>query len=556
MTREEYEDLQESGFSPQQINQISILETHYFEVDAILQYISPDIDVEYIRNINEIFKRNDDEVSEYDTQFMMKMLKSNLDPNLYLDKDYPEEIKSALEEVIVDIISYTHLEKTNYINLINKIKQFSNEEEASWLLDATRDVLKKMPTVDLDLIFREGFNERQIYYATFLLTRDCSDVIKDIPRIKDVEDYYFDIPNIKHIIETKMDFADICNSYDPENIRRMLAAYERGIIVNDYLLNKPYSNNVLLCEKLLLMNSGGELGDEIIEKCLTLGWEYSTKKDDVWTSIIVLTHSGFDLKEYFTEFPDNFGIKLFEILIEEGCIENEIKRYVSLFEKNNDFAKCTHLEKEDILAIINLYENDYDISKVIEMGLTKKDIDNLLDISIKCDLDFEGLLCIGFSQTELELLDACVKYDRYDIVNAVINVEYPTKKAYKNIINILEEDNKNGTKHKISNLLFDKGNDVFESYDSEYEFTEEQKELLADAMLNGDINEKNVDVIRNNNIMTEKMEALISLMSEGLDVTVIVEKIDDLWVDDIETLGDCLRLGFKLSVDDKTITKE
>ena len=558
MTVQEYEELQENGFSVQQINQISILETNYFELEAILKYVTQETDAENIRKLNEIFKKFGCDIIEYDVEFMMMMLKYNLNPKLYYDEIYDDYVKEALQNTILKMRNADELLKEKCTQLIGKIKELvcENEEENELLSHITNNILPEIATIDLNKIFLPTFNVEQVRYAASLYRHHFEHLIPEIAKINNPDNFMYNGDALKKIVKHGMDFASICNSYDTNNTNYMLRAYEDyGIDVNPFLLNKPYSNNVLLCQKLLNMDREGLLGSDTIEKCLELGWEYDSKEEGAWTKIAVLESTGFDLKKYFDEFPGKFGIMLFETLVEAGYVDSEIQRFIKLFSKDRNLNTIKQLESEDILSIINLYENDYDISVLIANEIQKKTIDILLDISIKCDLDFESLLCRDYKDYELLIIENCIENNRFDVIPALIAVRYPSNGAYELLMDIMDHDTATGEHHNIINLLFDKGNDVFNGFDECYEFSVEQKYMLAWAMVRDGIDDKNIDMIRDTKIEDTKMRTLVWIIEKGHDVSEIVKKIDTLEEDDIMTLGKCLELGFNLSADEKDLNR-
>lgn len=561
MTNEEYMQLQEDGFSSQQISQISILEKHYFEVSTILEYITPKTDVNYIRNLNEIFKKFDDDLSEYNTQILMQMISVNIDPMLFLDKEYNDEKDYALGLIMKHMIRHNDKYTFNYTGLISKIKEMDTEESVYRAVEA---ILKEFPNIEPTEVIKDGFTERDVEYAVFLAKHGCKELIDEIPKLNE---YYWDSGKyIPKILEYNFPFVDMINSYTHDSLVQVIDVYEKeNLNLNEYLLNKPYSNNVLLCRHLLSTNP--PLKDETIETCLSLNWKYDINDYGTWNTIITFTEIGFNLNEYFTHFPGEFGISLFEALIEENCTENQIKKYIKLFEEENkdgfttDYRLGTKhyslgafniLNKEDILCLLNLYDNNYDISNAIKNKLRKTDIDMLLDISIKCDLDFEELLLKEhYEDCELLILENCVENNRYDVAEAIIKSNKHDGEAYENIIQLMDYNSATDTRHNIINLLFDKGNDVFGGYDAMYEFSCEQKAILSNAMLEEAINDKNIDVLRDNSIEAYKMYELVGLMAEGVDVCEIVKKIEDLDVDDIKMLGNCIKLGFSIKAEEE-----
>lgn len=552
MTSEQYENLLNEKFTTQQINQISMMEQHGFDLDVILEFVDSNTNIELMRHFNEIYKKLSS-IDDVDTEWMFNMLKQNIDPYLLFDDEYDYSFKSCLKDIISDMAKRDFVDREIYEKLIDNVKIYKNEEDFIFLINVISSILRRIDDADINLIFRSNFTPQQVEYADYLDRNDYKQLIPEIHKIKSPSNFCYNKSQIDSIIKHNMPFADICNSYEQDSIDFMIRGYERyKINVNDYLLNKPYSNNVLLCLELLRIDKIEPLNEGVLEKCLNLKWEYNWQDKPIWNSIIELENAGFDLNSYFSKFPDEFGIKLFETLIKEGCIENEIKRYIKLFEDNvGDFKRLEKFREEDIFAIINLYENYYDVSKVIENRLRKIDIDTILDISVKCDMDFEDLLFRDYLEYELDMLQICVENNRYDVAEALIHVNRPNQAAYENIIELMEHDISAGTHHKIINLLFDKGNDVFCSFEANYEFSEEQKEILSEGMLAEKINDETIDVIRFCNMDEGAMEMLIDLIGEGLDITEIVKQIDTLTSDDIETLAQCLRLGYKIVAPEK-----
>lgn len=556
MTVQEYEELQENGYSIQQINQISILETNYFELEAILKYVNQETDAENIRKLNEIFKTFGSDIRENDVEFMMTMLKYNLNPALYYDKEYEDYAKETLQDIILRMRGADYELKEACIRLIEKVKSVFNDERNELINDTVTGILPELLKIDLDKIFLPGFDQEQIKYAASLYRYNFKHLIPEISKIKDFRNFMYNGDAMRKIVKYDLDFASICNSYNPINTNHMLKAYEEDDIdVNPFLLNKPYSNNVLLCIKLLHMDRDGLLNSDAVEKCLKFEWQYDTKDDEAWTSIAQLASAGFELEKYFDEFPGNFGIKLFETLVEAGYIDSEIQKFIKLFSKDRSLKTIDKLDEEDILCIINLYENDYDVSKLIINEFKKNIIDMLLDISIKCDLDFEVLVCKDYRDSEIMLIEDCIENERFDVIPAIVAARYPADGAYELLADIMDHDTATGEHHNIINLLYEKGNDVFNGFDECYEFSTSQKYMLAWAMVRDGINDKNIDAIRYTNIDDAKMRALVWSIEKGYDVSEIVKKIDTLEVDDIMTLGKCLELGFSLSADEKDLNR-
>ena len=57
------------------------------------------------------------------------MLKNNLDPNLYYDNEYIEDVKVALEEIITSMFEKNEFERSKYRELIEKVKKYIQEDK-------------------------------------------------------------------------------------------------------------------------------------------------------------------------------------------------------------------------------------------------------------------------------------------------------------------------------------------------------------------------------------------------------------------------------------------
>lgn len=273
--------------------------------------------------------------------------------------------------------------------------------------------------------------------------------------------------------------------------------------------------------------------------------EALTKKQnpDLLSQIFMEKVKGRNVDKFLDRSSTIFKFNYVCEMMKRGYDEEKIELYL----KKYPFDRY-RISKDNIPGYLNLIENNIDPEEFMQREKSFDYVENFLNVyQIANNKDKEVLLKqnANYERFELELMNVAYACGREDVVSALINCELSDINAYENIGIILKSDIKNKTRHNIINLLFDKGNDVLSTFDKEYEFNRDQKKILSRLMIDKFIDDKNINLIRNNQICSVNMKILANLIKEGFDVSFAIKQAERLNGYDFEAVCKCIELGFE-----------
>lgn len=371
-----------------------------------------------------------------------------------------------------------------------------------------------------ELLMFENFDRANLKYLRCenIDDRFVSDVLMDdFKNGIDVSLYYREDFNRHHLYAAK----DLVEKGLPELVDKILPIKATGVVFNDITYYKRAE----------------DVGLDLIEIL------NKTKDSDITKKVINLKEKGIDITKYL----DNLSYSdctFYSAVVRNGLDDSQVSEIIKLGIKNINY--------DDLDKYMELYKNGVDIEPLIENHCDGQFISLILPLVDKVEL----AALAEQDDVTINLIYELIEFEREDLIDIFLNLTEPDEDTFYYISKILEKDKEEGTKHKIINLLYDKGADVFQDYDYCYEFDILQKRTLSYAMMVGTINEENIDLLRDNSMESAKMDILSEIISEGYDISVLLDKIEDLTTEEIEAAGTCLRCGFKLVVDDKTIEKK
>ena len=82
-----------------------------------------------------------------------------------------------------------------------------------------------------------------------------------------------------------------------------------------------------------------------------------------------------------------------------------------------------------------------------------------------------------------------------------------------------------------------------------------QKTELTEMVLERDITDEQLDVIRNNEIDSEKLRILGFMLEKRFDISHVMEKINELSDDNLRDIYSCMKMGFLLVLPEKMIER-
>ena len=548
MKDETYRDLLDIGFDMQQINQIEKIAINFENleegIEYVLKFVTPSCDIKYLREVGSIFKELHSFLDDNEVNLIMNLLKINNSPHLFVDNfigtdNYSKDKSKALALVLEDIVKYGDIKKISdgsysLFETLNAIKECKAKDGLSEVIQKTNNLKRFSP---LDVI-RKEFNEEQLncslQYCTYGYKEFVDDIFK-LNRIYDAMGMIFEIKDLN------LPFVDLINNYDDSQIAHIIKYAKKNHNVLPYLLNKPYKDKIDLCAFLL---SNFTLLDSEIESCLEkLPYQYHDYERDAWEVLVRGTAIGINFTDYFSMVPTKKTLELVEFFHLEGYKTEEIKMFSDIYQKNkNYFAETTH---EDFSSIIKLLLDGYDISNIIKNCFNKEDIKLAFKIAEKYSLDAQYIFD-NIKPKQLSLINKLDSYNREDLAIPLLNCKKMNLMCIDRIEYLLSSDCENGERHNVINLLFDKGNDVFNNFDECYEFSAAQKTLLIDSIMLKIFDDKSINLIRDCSVAEEKIKELSLIKHKGYDISGIIPKISELSAEQIRKLGECLGMGFDL----------
>lgn len=543
-----YSRLLELGFDMQQINQIEKVASNFEDleegIDYVLRFVTPSNDINCLREVGSVFKKYDGILEDREITLIMNLLKTNTSPHFFVDNfigtnNYSRDKSEALALILDDFVRHGDIKKHSFgsyslIETMDAIKECKARDGLAEVIRKTNDLKRFSP---LDVI-RKEFNDKQIACALKYCTYGYKDLVDDIlklNRLYDIMGMIFEIKN------SELPFVDLVNNYDDSQIAHVIGHIKTGINVLPHLLNKPYKDNIDLCALLLDQFT---LTDEEIAICLEkLPYQYHEYEKDTWEVLIRGTVIGIDFTEYFSAVPTKKALELIEFLHLSGYSASEVKSFYNIYQKNKNYF--AEIKKEDFVKMMNLHLNGYDISNVIKYYFNQEDIALSFKIAKEYDLDVQYIFD-NIKPKQVQLINKLKEYNREDLAIPLLNCKRMNIMSIDKIEDLLISDIKNNERHKVINLLFDKGNDVFNGFDECYEFSEFQKVMLVESIMLKIFDDNSIDQVRDKNIAEEKIKELSLIKYKGYDISGIVSKAAELSSEQIKKLGECLGMGFDL----------
>lgn len=537
-----YDELDGLGFLPQQINQILLLESHYREEDLLT--LSPNVNVENIRKLNIVLK--DKELSKSEKKELLTVISQNVDPNFLLGLN-----DSSYKSSFMQIVKNKHYYESSGVDFSEMLSYiYRNPKSLGFIYEFVDDCMtRKFNPFEL---LRDGFNQEQADFAFYLKEAELDFLIPEIN--KTIFKCYDDMKDIKKMIELKMDYAAIINLYSDVEINDIIKAFEEGYDIHSVIKQIPYSPNIVhLCKGLMK----AEVDDDDIREILTKYTHEETECEVYkWKHLIKLEGEGYEIHKYFDKLPNCNQMDILEQLIDIGYEDEDLGYYLTeLGEKLEKIDDRYRLSVGDVEKYIELLDEGYDITNLMQRDWHYEEINILIELAKIKDMDLQEILNKDFFEFEFDLFADCLRYGREDVFEAAVHCENPDSDAYENIRKIFAKDEKTGEFHDVVNLLYDKGNDAFMEFDECYEFDAYQKTELTEMVLERDITDEQLDVIRNNEIDSEKLRILGFMLEKRFDISHVMEKINELSDDNLRDIYSCMKMGFLLVLPEKMIER-
>lgn len=538
MDNKEYESLVDMGFDSRQINQLEKL-SEYIPVSRMMSILDFTIDVDYLRNANYILNKNHDPTT---VNYMQSLLISNIDPGIYpVDLFNTADIKK--QDFVHFVIRETINKKNSGDNINYDLGKFIQDIEKCNLTDfkiLNDYVINNNPYS----VFSPEFNNEQIKFADTLYKNGCFQYIKSIPEFSRFPDLNKNV--YSYIDENNMDFVGLVNNYSDNDITSIAYLRSEDIDVDKFLRDKDNPKQVYLCASLIKLNYDEKIINEILKNA-HFKYFYEKTKLDVVEKYVDLKLQYPDVDDLFEKFPSEDYLMISKLMLDNDYSHSDIKNFYEYITSYYHFSEdLSFLDEKTILKYLELSKENYDISNFISKKLQSSDIDILIKSADKFNIDLDAIFDRKFEKYEIDLMKYCENVDRNDIWEALIQVTKPDKEAYNYIYDILFRDEKYKTHHDIVNLLYDKGNDTFQDFDDGYEFNCRQKRELAEIIYDEILDDKQIDVIRDNQIDSEFMYELAEMASKNYDISGILKKIDILMPSDLDIIKRCFELGFNV----------
>lgn len=527
-----YDKLKKIGFSSKLVNQILIL-NKYCPSGTILDYINKDVNPELIRSLNNFLKQN--ERSNVQIENLLYFIEYNEDPMIF-----EEEENTLKYNFIKNLLKDKINKKSSDLNYNEVIKIIKNTNFDNRLLRFIYEDYTDNKNISKYL--RNEFNNEETNFARYLTNLGFECFVNEIPKIeksKDLSKYCFTSDELLAIQYNKLNFVKIINNYENSEILSIIELANKSNICK--YINKYDGINIYLYEELHKRKIDDNLIDTYLKES---SYKFRKYQKSIINKFIDLKMNNYEVEKYFTDVPTIKEMELLELFTDYDYSYNEIAQYLELFKKH---LKCNDLLCDvDYLKYIELYEEGYDVSNLIEHQVTADVIDYTQKLCNKNKLQNNNLFNPTFRSNEILLLRTCKHYNRDDVACCVLNCKYSDNDNNYFIRKIIEKDDKNGTHTNIVNIYYDKGNDIFKDYNPDYEFNNEQKKILIMITLSGKIDNKQLDLIRNNHINADVMRQVCDMIYKGQDINFLLPKIEELTKEDIITIKECIKLGFTI----------
>ena len=239
----------------------------------------------------------------------------------------------------------------------------------------------------------------------------------------------------------------------------------------------------------------------------------------LYENIIEAKMKGFPVEKIFENFPKSKLLNLAMNYYNEGY---EIKTLKDGFNYINDHSEDTYrVTAYDYKLIFDLYMDGVNIDIPLKYQMNSYDIENLIKIADEAGIDKEKMFERKFDFYEISLMKLCLEHNKKDLIKSLVKIKHPDEEAYDCISKMIEQKQFPGFNY--SKLLFDKGADVFSEYNSFFEFSEEQKTILASMLYEGTISIFDLEQLRDSSIDEKTLFNIEEKLVSGISLAEILE---------------------------------
>lgn len=399
--------------------------------------------------------------------------------------------------------------------------------------------------LNFEYITDKGLSDAKIEAISFLLQSN----MENVELMKNVINC-IKMTNITDVMINDIIWDDLNNGIDPSSYLKETYTSEQIYLASSAMQMRYYD---VLKIVDLMEDDGCDDVDLIhfsLENKIDIVTISNTQNKYLVSDIIDAKVHGYDVEKFLDKKSTRWDLELVRRLMEKNYTNEQI----------NNFLKTTKLnlyrvEKSTLDFYIKLVEMNIDIQKLLEYGGLKVDyLESFLNMSKKIPKEYvdkiAGLENI-LPKCSLDTITIAFDNNRLDLIPIIINLSDVSELGISTIGEIIKNDTKNNTHHKIVNLLYDKGADIFNDYKPSYEFNSSQQLCLALASFNYGLSDEQIEPLRDNNIQSKKMEILTGMMAEGLDVSIPLKYINKISIEQLKAMEQCIIMGFKL--DDKEL---
>lgn len=440
-------------------------------------------------------------------------------------KDYYDVHFLITQEFITPMTNIELLRKFNKL-IQDKSWEARNKKDKSQIIELMKKNIDFTPIADITL---SPIKKETIFT---ILIQDISyknELIKAI---------FF--PNLKDEFVKDIIWEDMEKRINP--LKYLKEEYQEGQI---YMAHDAYIKNypeILAIVKDLSPDFNNiELAKYALKEGLDIIQLSNTQNPELLEQIFIAKVSGFHIDKYLNKQSSINKYNYVLEMMKRGYTSERIFEYLEKYPLNK-----YRIPKERIAAYLDLIEHNIDPDPFLQCGksptfvkqaisimelMDEKEKKHFIDKIHKCNED------------KLLLMKTAADKDRMDVLKALIYCENLNESVCFSLECLLDYDKKYECHHDIINILYDKGNDAFKTFEQEYEFSTAQKSTLLDAIIARKISDENIDIIRNNRICANNMQLLIDLIAQDLDISFPLKYAETLGSKDLSSICNCIKLG-------------